>query len=98
MSRNILFIIFLQLLVSCAPLTQVQNKNDLLAYFPQEYDRSPLSRFHPIFIVEKPHKSYNRIGTPRAKLLEDGIEWVYVDPKEATVFTEERSFETSTGS
>lgn len=97
MSRYLLFVIFLQLLVSCAPISQVKQKSDLLAYFPQEYDQSRLSRFHPIFIVEKQHESYNRIGTPRAKLMNDGKELVYVDPGEATVYAEERLFETPTG-
>ena len=78
-------------------MTKVKKESALLAYFPNTYDQSRLSRFHPIFIIEEQHEQYNRIGTPSARILDDGKERIYVDPEEATVYAEERPFKTSTG-
>lgn len=96
MKRNFLLIILLQLVVSCAPLSEVPEDSNFLAYVPNTTEQSLLSHFHPIFLIEKQHNSYNRIGTAKAGLLDDGKEKVYVDPNEATVYAEERTFKTST--
>ena len=97
MKRNFLLIILLQLVVSCAPLSQVPKDNNVLAYLPRTTDQSLLSRFHPVFLIEKHHKLFNRIGTPKAAQLENGEERIYVDPSEATVYTEKREFKTTNG-
>lgn len=95
MNRNFVLIILLQLLVSCAPLSQDPENTDLLAYHSQTRDQSLLSHFHPIFLVEKQDKLFNRIGTPKAELLDNGKEKIFVDPSEATVYTEVRTFRTA---
>ena len=96
MGRNFLLVIILHFLVSCAPLSKAPDYTNFLAYQSQSKDQSLLSRFHPTFIIEKPHKLYNRIGTPKADLTAKGAERIFVDPGEATVYTEQRSFKTAT--
>jgi len=68
MRRNFFLIILLQFVVYCAPLSQVQNNSELLAHLPQAEEQTLLSRYLPVFIIEKQSKPYNRIGTPKAEL------------------------------
>lgn len=97
MRRNFFLIILLHLVVSCAPLSQIQDKSELLAYLAQSQEQTLLSRHLPVFIIEKQNKTYNRIGTPKAELTDTGEEKVYVDGQKATIFTEERKFNTAKG-
>jgi len=97
MRKNFLLIILLQFIVSCAPLSQIQDKSELLAYLTQTEEQTLLSRHLPVFIIEKQNKSYNKIGTPKAELTGKGEERIYVDDQEATIFTEERKFNTAKG-
>jgi hypothetical protein len=95
MKKNFFLIILLQFVVSCAPLVQIQDKNERLAYLPQAVDQTLLYRHLPVFIIENKSKSYNRIGTAKAELTSDNGERVYVAPRDATVYTEERNFKTA---
>lgn len=95
MKKNFFLIILLHFVVSCAPLAQIQDKNERLAYLPQAADQTLLYKHLPVFIIENKSKSYNRIGTAKAELTSDGGERVYVDPREATVYTDERNFKTA---
>jgi len=95
MNRNFIWIILLQLVVSCAPLSQVQDKSEQLAYFPRSKDQTLQTLHLPTFIIEKRNKPYNRIGTPKAALTENGEEEIYTDPQEATIYVEERKFKTA---
>lgn len=94
-SRNLFYIILLQLIVSCAPLAQIRDKNDLLAYIPQTQEQTLLARNLPLFIIEKPDKPYNRIGTPTVALTAEGEGRVFVSHREATIYQEERKFRTA---
>ena len=98
MSRYFLLLTVVQLVISCAPFSQVQEASDLLAYIPQTSEQSLLSRFHPIFLVEEKNYLFNRIGTPKAVRLNNGKERVYVDPEKPTVYVEKRYFNTTTAS
>ena len=95
MKRNILLVILLQLVVSCAPFSQAPQHSGLLAYVPEKGPQSLIAQFHPYFLVEKYNKPYNRIGTPTALLLPDGKQQISIDPNEASVYTETRTFTTA---
>ncbi|MCL7489588.1 MAG: hypothetical protein M8357_15585 [Desulfobulbaceae bacterium] len=95
MKKNFFLIILLHFVVSCAPLAQIQDKNEQLAYLPQVEDQILLYKHFPVFIIENKSTSYNRIDTAKAELTDDGGEKVYMDPREATVYTEERNFKTA---
>lgn len=95
MRNNSLLIILLQLLVSCAPLSQNQDTKELLAYLPLPEKQTILAQHLPVFIIERPAKQYNKIGTPKAKLNEKQDETIYVDTQKATIYVEERQVTTS---
>lgn len=94
MRRNFFLIILLQLVVSCTPLSQLQNKSELLAYIPQSKDQTLQTKHLPIFIIEKPGKPYNRIATPKAEPTENNEGEIFLDTLEATIYAEERPFKT----
>lgn len=50
----------------------------------------------PIFVIEAPDKTYNRIGTPSARLVE-GKEDVFIDPSHPTIYTRKTTFKTERG-
>ncbi len=54
-------------------------------------------KYAPIFLVEDYAVSYNRVGTPAARLTKDGEEDVYVDPDHATYYTQTQEFDTDQG-
>lgn len=95
MMRNFFLLIVLQLVVSCAPHSQVRDKSELLAYVPHTEEQTLLARHLPLFIIENPGKPYNRIGTPAAELTAKGDERVFVSDREATIYVEERKFSTA---
>lgn len=95
MMRNFFLLIVLPLVVSCAPLPQVRDKSELLAYVPHTEEQTLLARHLPLFIIENPDKPYNRIGTPAAELTTEGEERIFVSDREATIYVEERKFSTA---
>ena len=97
MEKNFFLIILLHLVASCTPLSQINDKSELLAYLPPTEDQTLISQHLPVFIIEKQSKLYNRIGTPKAELTEKGEEIIYIDDQKATIFTDERKFNTAKG-
>ena len=53
-----------------------------------------VQRFAPIFVVEQDEESFNKIGTPSARVNERGKTEVYVDTSHPTIYTEVETFET----
>lgn len=53
-----------------------------------------VQRFAPIFIIEHDEELFNKIGTPSARLKENGKAEVFVDPARPTIYTEVETFET----
>lgn len=95
MGRIFLLITLLQLVVSCAPHQKVQEESELLAYLPQTGEQTLIASYLPVFIIEEQSKPYNKIGTPRARLTANGDERVFINIEEATIYTEERKFRTT---
>ncbi|MFQ5509742.1 MAG: hypothetical protein ACE5FN_10465 [Leptospirillia bacterium] len=60
-------------------------------------DGSLLARHAPVFMVERPEKSYNRIGTPKARM-DDSRVRVRIDPDTPAIYAETRDFTTERGS
>jgi hypothetical protein len=56
-----------------------------------------LQRFAPVFIIEHDEESFNKIGTPSARLSAGGKAEVFVDPAHATIYTSMEPFETARG-
>lgn len=52
--------------------------------------------YAPVFLVEHAEETYNRIGTPSARLDRKGREEIYVDVAKATYYVEEIAWETET--
>jgi len=92
--RNLLIVICLLSLASCAPIAGIQEKEDHLAYLPRIDQQNLLSLYQPLFLIEKPDIPYNRIGTPHAEFDEDGKESISVDPTTASIYAETRRFKT----
>lgn len=67
-----------------------------LAFAAPETD-TLLARHAPVALVERPDRTYNRIGTVRARTTRSGTERLYVDPEESTLYVEARTFETQRG-
>jgi len=61
-------------------------------------DQTLLARHAPVFLVENNQVPYNRIGTPRAVVREDGGEALTVDPDRATFYVRKQTFTTAGGS
>lgn len=89
-----LSLLILFVLSSCSRPTPLDLQSDTcMAYIPM----NRAGTWAPVFVAEQAHKSYNRIGTPSAKLTPSGQELVYVDPAEATVYVDQQDFETARG-
>jgi len=67
------------------------------AVYTAENDQTLLARYAPVFLVENSQKPYNRIGTPRAVIREDGREELYIDPARATFYARKQTFTTAKG-
>jgi len=52
------------------------------------------ARFAPVVLVENYEASYNRIGTPSARLADDGSEDVHVDPSTPTYYVQKLAWKT----
>jgi hypothetical protein len=63
------------------------------AYLPQ-VDQSNLSRYTPVFLIEKSDLQYNRIGTPSTFNNDSNELSVFVDPEIPSVYVQELLFKT----
>lgn len=91
------FIITLFFLPSCASLPKTGPPAGHSVFIGESGDEL-IDRYTPLFVIENDREPYNLIGTPRARLMADGMEEVYVDPDNPSIFFEKRSFQTSEGS
>lgn len=83
------------LLAACAGLRPVAPAIPPFAYTASGADES-IARYAPV-LVPATGASYNRIGTPAARLDAQGREEIYVDPDRPTLYAERRTFETTRG-
>lgn len=85
------------LLSSCASTPKLPPLSELKAY-EVSGDKSLLSSYSPLFIIENHEDRFNLIGTAVAEMTEDEREEISVDPAKPTIYTERRDFQTSKGS
>lgn len=85
------------LLSSCASAPKLPPLSELKAY-DISGDKSLLSSYSPLFIIENHDDRFNLIGTAVAEVTEDGGEEIFVDHSRPTIYTERRNFQTSRGS
>lgn len=79
------------LLASCAA-PPYQGAQQTLAVYTPATTSSRLEQFTPLFVVEQYNELYNRIGTARAIESGPANERVFIDPSQATIYGEERSW------
>ena len=81
-------------LTACAPATPPAYFDSyLLQEGPDGSDKSRIGTLTPSFFIQEPSKTYNPIGTPRARLHADGTEEVYVDGSRGVVYTTIQNFQ-----
>jgi hypothetical protein len=86
--------IFALLLSGCAVHTPFEST----CYLPDSTGNNPLDSIAgPVFLVENSAESYNRIGSPAARISKGGETEIYVDPSRPTLFVGETSFTTDRG-
>lgn len=91
--RQLLFCLCLLLLAGCATQQPGLMKERVTAY--RALDSGSLAgRFAPVFVAEHSQLEFNRIGTPAVEVGDKGRQRVYVDPGEATIYHESRTFRT----
>jgi len=99
--RLILHFITAMLLLLSASCSGIYQTKEAVEISPQyvaaEYGDSLLARYAPIFILEDPTKSYNKIGTPAVREDKNGRPDVYVDSHKATIYAMEQKFKDSGG-
>ena len=95
--RNALVLLVSLLLSACSVLPPVQPPKTKLVLYTLQDEETLLSRYAPVFAIEDAQESYNRIGTPGAKLGPGKEEIIYVDPKTPTVYAREDQFVTRKG-
>ena len=88
--RGCIVFILLLLANGCAPVPQPPPAHTLRAYTVA--GESLLQRNSPVFLVENNEKPYNRIGTVRWEQISDAEAKVFVDPSEAAVYAESRTW------
>jgi hypothetical protein len=66
------------------------------AFVPQTAD-DVLARYAPAFVVGQYEPTYNRIGTPSARIAEEGDEEIFVDPAKPAIYAERQMFHTERG-
>jgi len=86
----------LVLLGACATGPGV-SAPDYPALYTAADDQNLFARYAPVFLVENHQAAYNRIGTARAKVQEDGREDHYIDPGQATFYVRKQTFTTAKG-
>jgi hypothetical protein len=86
-------------LSSCATVHYPLTPDKLKSYaIPDAADNQLITRYAPIFIIEEPQKSFNRIGTPSARSNKKNKEKIYIDPDIPTIYFMEQPFTTPKGS
>lgn len=87
------------LLTSCVTLTGVVADDPARVYLPAG-EENLVTRFAPLFVLQTYRENHNRIGRPSARLVrkDSKEEEIYIDPAEAAMFVEQRSFSTPEGS
>jgi len=85
------------LLSSCASAPKLPSLSELRA-FEISADKSLLSSYSPLFIIENHKDRFNLIGTAVAQMTEDEREEIFVDHARPSIYTERRDFKTSRGS
>ena len=83
-------------LSSCASLPEHPPVSALKTYKIPD-GKSLLSRHSPLFTIENPEDRFNLIGTPTARITENGEEEIFVDYSIPTIYTEMRNFQTIRG-
>jgi len=94
--KRLIFLLPVALLIflfSCTTIP-VHLTVDNLSVFTVKDDKTILSRYAPVFVIENYKKKYNLIGTPSARINEDREGEIYVDPEKATVYTGMGEFKT----
>lgn len=86
----------LVLLGACATGPGVSIPESPALYTAGE-DQTLFAKYAPVFLVENDQAAYNRIGTPRAAVREDGREELYIDTEQATFFVRKQMFTTTKG-
>ncbi|TFG37580.1 MAG: hypothetical protein E4H46_01470 [Desulfobacterales bacterium] len=86
------------LLTSCVTFTGVAADDPAKVYFPAE-EENLLARFAPLFVLQTYKENYNRIGRPSARFVkkETRQKEIFIDPAEAAMFVEQRTFSTAEG-
>lgn len=95
--RISLFIVFSFLLGCSTGQKPVRLPASQIQAVKLEQGSQLLQKFSPVFLIEEFTRPYNLIGTPKARLNDENEEEVYVDPSQATIYTENRSFFTANG-
>lgn len=94
---NTLVLLVFLLLSACTTLPPAHPPADQLLLYTLADEETLLSRYAPVFAIEDARKSYNRIGTPGAKLGPERREIIYIDPETPTVYAGEERFATRKG-
>ena len=90
-------IAILLILSGCAYSTKGIYEKPHTIYLAHGGEDSLLVRFAPLFLTYNYSETYNRIGRPSARFDEQGIEQVYVDHEEPTIYYMTRNFSTEKG-
>ncbi len=94
--KFVLLLIWLAV-ASCAPGLPEHPRADSLRAYVAKNDTWHFSRHAPVFVVEEPGRSFNRIGTAAARMTQ-GAEEVYIDSEQPTLYARKTSFRTARGS
>ncbi len=88
-------VVLLIFFFSCTTFPEHPAADRLVAYTVKK-DKTLLSRYAPVFVIENHKERYNLIGTPGAEITQEMKEKIYVDPEKATVYVQKRMFKTFT--
>lgn len=81
-------------LTAAAGAGNVQEERGMVSAYVLDGADGLLQRFAPVFVIEHDEETFNKIGTPSAERSSQGREKVFVDPDQATVYTEVETFDT----
>lgn len=82
----------------CAHLAQVNLQVKPASYIPVGEAPELVRQYAPVLVAHNPHQSHNRIGSPAARLDDQGLEIVEIDPAKPAVFYQIASFQTKRAS
>jgi hypothetical protein len=100
LGRVVLLTIFLAAvtMAGCTHLEHVNSEIKPVAYLPEDKAPELAARFAPVFVVNNPHQTYNRIGKPRARLDDRGLELIEIDIDQPVVYYQIERFKTQRAS